>query len=146
MDDKEWRRYLDPEDLTPEERLQRLTELLAVAVRRLAMEEEERKKKGLPPMEKAEDDQTVLQDKFILEAPDKGRIPFGEMMGPEGREINEEEIHWIKRILELSRQGLSSEKIAQQLNREDHASKRAGKWFRPTVWRILKKLKEKGVT
>ncbi len=67
-------------------------------------------------------------------------------MGAEGRETNEDEMRWIKRIWELKAQGLSSEKIAQQLNREDQTSKRAGKWSRPTVWRILKRIKEKGIT
>ncbi len=71
MDDIEWRKYLDPEDMTPEEQMERVIELLAAALRRLAMEEEERRKKGLSPMEKAED-KTDAQDQLNLEAPDKG--------------------------------------------------------------------------
>ena len=144
-----WRKYLDPEDMTLEEQMERIIELLAIALRRSIAEEEDRLKKGVVLTEKVEDVPSisnVSQDKLVLEAPSKGRIPFGEQMGGEGREVNKAEVYWIKRIQELSAQGLSSEKIAQQLNQEDQNSKRAGKWIRPTVWRILKRLKEKGVT
>ena len=112
-----WRKYLDPEDMTSEEQMERIIELLAIALRRLIAEEDEREKKGIVLMEKVEDVPSisnVSQDKLILEAPSSGRIPFGEQIGGEGRVVNKAEIYWIKRIQELSTQGLSSEKIAQQ--------------------------------
>ena len=67
-------------------------------------------------------------------------------MSHEGLVENEIEMFLIRRIQELAEQGHSTEKIARQLNQEDHVSKRAGKWSRTAVWRILKRLKEKSVT
>ena len=53
---------------------------------------------------------------------------------------------WIRRIQELARQKYSTEKIAQFLNKEDHETKRAGKWSRTAVWRILQRPQKKPVT
>ena len=76
----------------------------------------------------------------------QGRIPFGFQQNPYGRAIFEPELKWIERTHELALQKLSTEKIAGILNREDTTSKRAGKWSRPAVWRILKRLDIKTVT
>ncbi|MBI2069119.1 MAG: recombinase family protein [Elusimicrobia bacterium] len=133
-----WRKYLDPEDMTPEERLERVIELLATAVARMIRGEGKEETK--PP--------TLISPSQpeIANAPSaKGRVPFGQEMGKMGRVFNQAELVWIKRIQELAAQGWSSEKIAKQLNKEDHESNRAGRWSRTAVWRILKKLKQKGV-
>ena len=109
---------------------------------RLIIEEEGNKKAPAigTVTEKVEDNLPALpapsETKLILESIVRGRIPFG----------HGTDAFWIKRIQELSKQRLSSEKIAKHLNREDHESKRAGKWSRTAVWRILKRLKEKSVT
>ena len=142
MDDKSWRKHLDPEDMTADEIYERVVDLLVAGLLRLILEEEGNKKGPAIDMatEKVEDNFPVLpapsETKLILESIVRGRIPFG----------HGGEAFWIKRIQELNGQGFSSEKIAKQLNQEDHESKRAGKWSRTAVWRILKRLKEKGVT
>lgn len=71
--------------------------------------------------------------------PKCGPIPFGQKLGKNGLEIEENETALIKRICELAKQRWSSEKIAKRLNQEDHQTRRAGKWTRTAVWRILKK-------
>ena len=134
-----WRKYLDPEDMTPEERLERVVELLATAVVRLVRGEGKEKMK--PPTSTSPSQPDVSHA-----PPAKGRVPFGQEINEMGRIFNEAEVRWIKRIQELTDQGWSSEKIARQLNLEDHESKRSGKWSRTAVWRILKKFKRKGVT
>ena len=134
-----WRKHLDPEDMTPEERLERVVELLATAVVRLIGEE---RKEETRPSTLA----SPSQPEIAHAPPTKGRVPFGQEIGGMGRIFNEAEVRWIKRIRELAAQGCSSEKIAKQLNLEDHESKRSGKWSRTAVWRILKRLKGKGVT
>ncbi len=134
-----WRKYLDPDDITPEEREERVIELLATAVVRLMGDE--RKEETKPPILVSPSQSEIAHAPLV-----KGRIPFGQETGGMGRVFNETETRWIKRIQELAAQGWSSEKIARQLNLEDHESKRAGKWSRTAVWRILKRLKEKGVT
>ena len=117
-------------------------DLLVAGLLRLIIEEEGNKKAPAvgPATEKVEDTLPALpapsETKLILESIVRGRIPFG----------HGAEAFWIKRIQELNGRRFSSEKIAKQLNQEDHESKRAGKWSRTAVWRILKRLKEKGVT
>ena len=76
----------------------------------------------------------------------QGRVPFGFQQNLYGRAIYEPEIKWLQRIHELATQKLSTEKIARLLNKEDLTSKRAGKWSRTAVWRILKRIKKKAVT
>jgi hypothetical protein len=78
--------------------------------------------------------------------PPQGRIPFGFQQNPYGRAIYEPEIKWLERIHKLASQKLSTEKIARLLKKEDLTSKRAGKWSRTAVWRILKRIKKKAVT
>lgn len=118
-----WRKFLDPEDMTPMERMERIVELLATAA---AREEKEKTKPDISD--------SSSQTETVHAPSAKGRIPFGQEVGEIGR------------IQELTAQGWSSEKIAKQLNLEDHESKRSGKWYRTAVWRILKRLKKKGVT
>lgn len=59
---------------------------------------------------------------------------------------NPTEEYWIAQIRRLSAEGLSSEEIARQLNQEDQMSRRAGRWSRTAVWRILRRVGDKGVT
>ena len=134
-----WRKHLDPEDMTPEERTERVIELLATAVVRLVRGDGKEEMK-LPTSENSP------QPEMAHALPTKGRVPFGYEMGETGWVVKQTEFFWIKRIQEFATQGWSSEKIAKQLNLEDHKSKRAGRWSRTAVWRILKQLKEKGVT
>ncbi|MBI2069488.1 MAG: recombinase family protein [Elusimicrobia bacterium] len=134
-----WRKYLDPEDMTPAERMKCVIELLATAAMRMALDEGKEEIKSPTS--------TPSSQPGVTHAPiAKGRVPFGQEIDGMGRIFNETELRWIRRIQELATQGWSSEKIAKQLNLEDHESKRAGKWSRTAVWRILKKFKENGVT
>ena len=139
-----WRNYLDPEEMTPEERLERVVELMATGALRLIREEQDVGRTNSISSEKSEN--IIPTTSNIPIPPKKGRVPFGERITTAGREVNEVELAWIKRIQELASQGCSSEYIAEKLNEEDHESKRAGKWSRVAVWRILKGLKEKPVT
>ena len=134
-----WKKYLDPEDMTPEERTERVVELLATAVVRLILGERKEETK-LPTSASS------AQPEIAHAPPAKGRVPFGQEMSEMGRIFKEAEFRWINRIQQLAAQGRSSEKIARQLNMEDHESKRVGKWSRTAVWRILKRLKGKDVT
>jgi hypothetical protein len=47
MDDKSWRKHLDPEDMTSEEIYERVVELLAAGLIRLVIEEEAIEKRKL---------------------------------------------------------------------------------------------------
>jgi hypothetical protein len=76
----------------------------------------------------------------------KGRVPFGFQQNPCGRTEHEAEVKWLKRIVELADSGLSGEQITRRNNKEDHESRRAGKWSRTAVWRTLKRFKKKSVT
>jgi len=123
--------------MIPEERFRRIVDLLAAAVIRIAQEE------SSTPVKKSPSPPTIHDS---LRPTAKGRIPYGERQTPVGRSINPSEEHWLKRIRELSADGLSSEGIAKHLNQEDRESKRAGKWSRTAVWRILQRSKKKAVT
>ena len=126
-------RPVDPDIMTSAERLERIIEILVRGGLRLYWEGEG----------------TMLSKpesvKFEMPVPYKGRIPFGQRKAGVNRERVELEQAIIKQIRELKTKGYSTEKIAQQLNQEDHASRRSGKWTRVAVWRILKRNK-KGVT
>ena len=129
MDDSKW--YVDPDKLTPEERLSLIINLLAKAGVRLALKEKESGKVVIkaPPISLA----SLLPAK-------SGPVPFGQKAYGINRIIDEAESKWVKRIRELKEAGLSTEKIAKVLNVEDKESKRAGKWSRAAVWRILKRI------
>lgn len=121
----------------PEWRMRRLAQLLANASVRLAVDGEkpqnELSEEGKPPGLTVEIGQ--------------GRMPFGKKRTLFGWVENELEAKWIRRIVELDEEGLSTEKIAKRLNEEDRETRRAGKWSRTAVWRTLKALdKKKGVT
>jgi len=131
---KKKQKEIGSEDI--QELSQRVVELLAAAAVNLVTEGE----KGNSPISVAPD------QPYDFPIVRKGRIPFGQRMSHEGLVENEIEMFLIRRIQELAEQGHSTEKIARQLNQEDHVSKRAGKWSRTAVWRILKRLKEKSVT
>lgn len=142
MDDKNWRKYIDPEDMTPDEIYARLVELLASGVLKLVKEEEKKvSQANLVEDENKESSASlpISNQPEILSVPIRGRTPFGLKVVNDGTTINEAEYFWIKKIYELHGQGLSSEKIARLLNVEDLKSKRACKWSRTAVWRILKK-------
>lgn len=135
MEDRRW--FWDLDALTPEERLTRIIELLAKAGVRLALKKE---KGGAQKIE----DLLISLDSLL---PAKsGPVRFGQRAYGLDRVINEEEAKLIKRIRELRENGLSTEKIAKRLNEEDKESRRAGKWSRSTVWRILKRLKSEGTS
>ena len=129
----------DSESITPAELSQRVVDILASAAVRLLTEG---KKEAIGPPTST----TPTWNYDCLTLPKRGPIPFGQKLGKNGLEVNENEMVMIKRIQELAKEGWLSEKIAKLLNAEDHETKRAGKWTRTAVWRILKRLKEKGVT
>ena len=130
MKKRHW--YLDPSELTPQERLDRVIELLAKAAYLLAVEEVKVRKAP----------KTISTPAPTLFPQRRGPVPFGQRQFGLNRAINEVEMKWIKRILELKKSGLSMEKIVKRLNEEDQESRRAGKWSRSAVWRILKRAKD----
>lgn len=130
------RLYLDPGDLTPAERLERIVELLAKASYLLAVEEMRRDESEI---KKDEEPAPIISAPTPMEVK-SGPVPYGQKQMGLDRVVNEVEAKWIKRIQELSKAGLSTEKIAKRLNDEDRQSRRAGKWSRSAVWRILKRL------
>lgn len=129
----ESKRYLDPDELTPEERLSFIIKLLAKAGVRLALKEKESGELVFkePP---------ISLDSLL--PAESGQIPFGMKSYGLNRVVNKAETKWIKRIQELNESGLSTEKIAKVLNIEDKKSKWAGKWSRTAVWRIMKHVEE----
>lgn len=135
MEKKRW--YADPGELTPAERLDRIVELLAKASYLLAVEEMKRAKSGIKEEEPAQ----VISAPTPLELK-SGPVPYGQRQMGLDRVVNEAETKWIKRIQELNKAGLSTEKISKRLNEEDQESQRAGKWSRSAVWRILKRIKK----
>jgi len=128
-----WWKCLAPEDMTPAERLTRVVELLAAAALRLIEE---------PP--------TQVEEAGPHPAPvvfrPRGRVAFGKRWELEGWKDDPIEAAWIGRIVAWAKEGLSSEKIARRLNVEDRETRRAGKWSRPMVWRILRREKRRGAT
>lgn len=123
----------------PEWRMRRIAQLLANASVRLIDKGDEPKKEDTAALTKAPANLAMYRG--------QGRIPFGKKLTEFGWEDNELEMKWIRRIIELKGQGLTTYKIAKRLNAEDHETLRAGKWSRTAVWRTLKALKNsKGVT
>ena len=130
---KKRQRVFESEIISSEELTRRVVNILASATVRLATEGE--KKNENPNILAA----TAQPGDFPI-LPKRGPIPFGQKPGANGVEIDENEIALIKRIQELAAQELSSETIAKMLNKEDHQTKRSGRWTRTAVWRILNKL------
>ncbi len=125
-DRKDW---MDPSDMTPEDRLDEIMDLLARGAVRLALKEKllgHRVAESLPP--------------------GRGRIPFGVRREHGQRFVDMVESALVERVEKLAAEGLSLAKIANRLNGEDRASRRAGKWSGAAVWRILKRKKPKGAT
>ncbi len=127
--------YVDPSELTPVERLDRIVELLAKASLMLAVEQMGKSEAGIEEVAKSAPAISVPTSLQLKSGP----IPFGQKQAGLDRVVEESEAKWIKRIQELAKAGLSTEKIAKRLNREDKESRRAGKWSRSAVWRILKR-------
>jgi len=144
-----WKKLID--EMTPDERFRRVVEILTRASVRLLEKqraEAAAREKGepvVPGNALTEPEERKVLDFTSPEVyepePRRGRIPFGQRRdGPRIKE-NDIEVSLIKDIRRLAAEGLSSEQIAQRLNQEDKVSKRAGKWSRTAVWRILKGLK-----
>lgn len=134
MEDR--RDWLDPEEMTPEERLDRIVELLTTAARRLSA----KKRSGVAEQAKPEEAAPMMLP------PRRGRIPFGQRRGKLGRESDSIEARWVREVARLSSEGRSLRKIVLHLNKADRASKRAGRWTITAIWRILRRQKERGVT
>jgi len=137
-----WTKIYD--EMTPDERFRRVVEILTRAsVRLLAKQRVEAAGEESAPITDATENKHLdfTSPEVPLEPPRRGRVPFGQRRYGEDRQINEIELSLIKDIQRLATEGLSSEQIAQRLNQEDKVSKRAGKWSRTAVWRILKSLK-----
>lgn len=149
-----WKKMID--DMTPEERFERVVEILSQASLRLLRKQQAEAAGQSPekpeaaataseeaiapdPMETADLESGVIEGQ-IAPPPRRGRVPFGQRKCGQDRQINEIELSLIKDIQRLAAEGLSSEQIAQRLNQEDKVSRRAGKWSRTAVWRILKSL------
>ena len=127
MEDR--RDWMDPGDMTPEERLDEIMDLLARGAVRLALKEKllgHRVAESLPP--------------------GRGRIPFGVKREHGQRFTDLVESALIEQVEKLAAEGLSLAKIVKRLNAEDRASRRAGKWSGAAVWRILRRKKSKGAT
>lgn len=125
-DRKDW---MDPRDMTPKERLDEIMDLLARGAVRLALKEKllgHRVAESLPP--------------------GRGRIPFGVRREHGRRFADLVESALIERVEKLAAEGLSLAKIAKRLNEEDRASLRAGKWSGTAVWRMLRRIKPRGIT
>lgn len=117
---------------SPERRMRRITQLLANASVRLIEKGDGPEKENTTASAKAPANLAMYRG--------QGRIPFGKKLTELGWEDNELEMKWIRRIIELKGQGLTTYKIAKRLNAEDHETLRAGKWSRTAVWRTLKAL------
>lgn len=151
-----WKRMYD--EMTAEERFKRIVEIMSRASLRLLKKQQAELGAGQgaekleaaatggeqvaepDPAEKADLEHGVLESQ-LMPPPRRGRVPFGQRKYGQDRQVNEIELSLIKDIQWLAAEGLSSEKIARRLNQEDKVSKRAGKWTRTAVWRILKSLK-----
>lgn len=127
-------RLKHPDDMTPEERLTRIVEILAGGVRRAISEDQSGQGGG-----KSDKPLVPAQPEVEKQCPVKpGRVPFGQHEVRGLRAENPSEQAMIEKIKKLHDEGHSGEEIAKLLNEEDRKSKRAGKWSRTAVWRILK--------
>ena len=124
---KDWMGWKHPDDMTPEERLDEILDIIARGAVRLALEEK------------------LLGHPMLSPLPTgRGRMPFGVIKEEGRRFVNLVEAALIERIDRLRAEGLSLAKIAKRLNDEDRESRRAGKWSGAAVWRILRRKKQKG--
>jgi hypothetical protein len=121
-------------DYTPEERLNRVIEILADAVFRAMLTEQTGTAKGRM-------NHRGTSISCIPRLPQKGPVPFGQRIAEEGVEEDPDEKRLIRLIQRLAAKGYSVDKIAKRLNQEDKKSRRAGTWSRTAIWRILKSLK-----
>jgi hypothetical protein len=137
------RKYFDSDEMTPPERFHRVVKLLASACLKL-LNENLQQEIQIPTTLKNKEPRPIHSISTIHRKP--GPIPFGKKM--QGLELgsNLVEESCIRRILDLHIKKYSNETIARILNKEDHETKRAGKWTRTAVWRILKERQPRGVT
>jgi len=144
------------DDMTRQERFQRVVEILSQASLRLLKKQQAKvagqgteipeqsvtaaEQVAVPDPTETVDLESGVFEGHLAPSP-RGRVPFGQRKCGQGRQVNEIEHSLIMDIQRLAAEGLSSEQIARRLNQEDKVSKRAGKWSRTAVWRILKSLK-----
>ncbi len=68
-----------------------------------------------------------------------GRPPYGYSVGPDGRlEIVEHEAEVVRRIFNLSLEGLGIRRIAKRLNEEGYRTRRDGRWSMVTIRDLLR--------
>ena len=139
--------WMDPDEMTPDERWDEILNLLAKAVVRLT---EKEKAAGIKPPPKTSVPKDAIpmlnhlqmKNEFYIPQPKRGRMPFGEKpKGAGTREENLTEQSWMRKILEWSKEGKSLSKIMKRLNEEDRETRYAGKWDRAKVWWVLKRAK-----
>ena len=120
------------DDMTPDERMEKVITILAEAVVKVAMKQQQ---DGIqtPSLE------TLKARLFDRKFQRSGIAPFGYRKENGKLITNPPEMVWINKIKKLEIEGLSTGKIARQLNAEDHSTKWAGKWDRSKVWRILRR-------
>lgn len=141
---RSWR-SLDPVEMTPEERMEAVIEILAEAVVRIILEDRVRggvQKKIDREYSKPIDLKKLFPEKKRFSPP--SRVPFGYRTEGDQRIKEKSEMELIEKIKELRSLGLSMEKIAKHLNEIDKKSQRAGMWSGSAVWRILKRIDCKG--
>ncbi len=131
-------RLKNPDDMTPEERLDRIVEILAEASVRLFYKQQGKAAEPAGPPIPDTPAQVYCPTKL-------GRLPFGQKEFEGLRVESPDEAALVKRIYELAREGLSSEAIAKRLNQEDKTSKRSGRWSRVAVWRILRRQQKRAL-
>ncbi len=104
-------------DNTPEERFNRVIEILADAVTRAIATEQT----GTTNENILHSSTSVF---FVNRLPQRGPVPFGQHTTREGVEENPNEKRWIQRIGQLAENGCSTKEIADRLNQEDKKSRR----------------------
>lgn len=138
---RSWR-LLDPEGMTPQERMEAVIEILAEAVVRIVLEDRVRggagEKKPNRDYSKSVDMKKLFPEKKRFSP--ASRVPFGYRTEGDQRIEEKSEMMWIEKIKELRSLGLSMEKIAKYLNKVDKTSQRAGMWSGSAVWHILKQI------
>lgn len=133
------RMYIEPRELTPKERLDRVIKLLAEAAYSLAVEEIKKQESGIMGEEKLE---PVISAPIPLQLK-SGPVPFGQKKMGLDRVVDECEVCWIRRVQELKEAGMSNEKIAKRLNEEDKESRLAGRWYANAVLYILRRVENR---
>jgi len=138
-----YRTRLDPEEMTPEERMEWVVAILANAVIKTAY-----KQQGSLNIHQEESSNTSShQDVSIQKSKNnlfpiraekkKGSSRFGFKEQPDGRLTVDGRNIVIKIINEMIKQGISTRKIASRLNAEGYKTGRNKKWSGTAVWRIL---------